>query len=250
MDVVSGHIGETLPTGAGRPLGIGSSRARTMPIQPLMEQVSIPVASAPVPLGTPIRRRLGRRLLALGVLVIAGLGLATHHGVGRYLVTSSSMEPTLQVGEQVAATNLGTPAIGDIVVFHPPVGARPTDPVCGASDQGSGSTQPCDTPLPQESSSIFVKRVVAGPGDYVSIVDGHVIRNGVREADSYIATCATDDSCNFPTPVRVPSGEYYLLGDNRGVSDDSRFWGPVPRAWIIGTVVRCSLLNTICNPVR
>jgi type IV secretory pathway protease TraF len=44
--------------------------------------------------------------------------------------------------------------------------------------------------------------------------------------------------------------EYYLLGDNRGVSDDSRFWGPVPSGWIIGTVVRCSLLDTICNPVR
>ncbi len=221
-----------------------------MPIHTVMDQLSMPAAPVPVPLGTPIRRRLGRRLLALGVLAAAGLGLATHHSVGRYRVTSSSMEPTLQVGEQVAAANLGTPAIGDIVVFHPPAGARPADPVCGASDQGSGSTQPCDTPLPQESSSIFVKRVVAGPGDYLSIVNGHVLRNGIREADSYIAPCARDDSCNFPTPVRVPAGEYYLLGDNRGVSDDSRFWGPVPRAWIIGTVVHCSLLNTHCHPVR
>jgi signal peptidase I len=250
MDVVPRHIGETLPTGARRPLALGSSRARTMPIQAEMEQVSMPAVPAPLPLGTPVRRRLGRRLLAVGVLAVVGLGLVMHHGVGRYRVTSSSMEPTLHVGEQVAAASLGAPAIGDIVVFHPPVGARPVDPVCGASDQGSGSTQPCDTPLSQESSSIFVKRVVAGPGDYVSIVGGHVIRNGVREADAYIAPCAGDDSCNFPTPVRVPAGEYYMLGDNRGVSDDSRFWGPVPRAWIIGTVVHCSWLNTICDPVR
>ena len=48
----------------------------------------------------------------------------------------------------------------------------------------------------------------------------------------------------------MPPDEYYLLGDNRGVSDDSRFWGPVPRAWIIGTVVDCSLLDTLCRPAR
>jgi signal peptidase I len=49
-------------------------------------------------------------------------------------------------------------------------------------------------------------------------------------------------------PIRVPAGEYYLLGDNRGVSDDSRYWGPVPSSWIIGTVVQCSLLDTVCHP--
>jgi signal peptidase I len=221
-----------------------------MPISAVMEQLSMPATPVPVPLGTPIRRRLGRRLLAVAALALAVLGLAMHHSVGRYRVTSSSMEPTLQVGEQVAAAGVGTPAIGDIVVFHPPSGARAVNPICGVSDQGSGSTQPCDTPLPQESSAIFVKRVVAGPGDFVSIVDGHVIRNGIREPDAYIAPCRGGEACNFPTPVRVPAGEYYLLGDNRGVSDDSRFWGPVPRAWIIGTVVRCSLLDTICHAVR
>jgi signal peptidase I len=213
-----------------------------------MEQLSTP--AVPVPLGTPIRRRLGRRALAVVALVVAGLGLVLHHSVGRYRVTSGSMEPTLQIGEQVSASSLGAPAIGDIVVFHPPVGARAVNPLCGVSDQGSGSTQPCGAPIPQESGSIYVKRVVAGPGDLISIVDGHVIRNGVRESDAYIATCTSGEACDFPTPIRVPAGEYYMLGDNRGVSDDSRFWGPVPRAWIIGTVVHCSWLDTICRPVR
>ena len=97
---------------------------------------------------------------------------------------------------------------------------------------------------------MFVKRVVAGPGDLISLVDGHVVRNGVRESDAYIAPCGPGSSCSFPTPVRVPAGEYYVLGDNRGSSDDSRFWGPVPAAWIIGTVVHCSLLDTVCHPVR
>jgi signal peptidase I len=99
-------------------------------------------------------------------------------------------------------------------------------------------------------SSVFVKRVVAGPGDLIAIEDGHVIRNGVRESDPYIAPCGPGASCSFPTAVRVPPGEYYLLGDNRGVSDDSRFWGPAPSSWIIGTVVHCSLLDTVCRAAR
>lgn len=213
-----------------------------------MEQLTTP--AAPVALGRPIQRRLGRRLLAVAGLALAGLGLVMHHSVANYKVTSGSMEPTLHVGERLAATSSIAPAIGDIVVFHPPAGARPTDPQCGASNQGSGSSQACGAPVAQESSAIFVKRVVAGPGDLVSILDGHVIRNGIREDDPYIAPCADDEACNFPTPVRVPAGEYYMLGDNRGVSDDSRFWGPVPRGWIMGTVVRCSLLDTVCRPVR
>jgi signal peptidase I len=122
--------------------------------------------------------------------------------------------------------------------------------VCGSGTQGSGSTQPCDLPVAQETRAVFVKPVVAGPGDVISLVNGHVIRNGVRQNGPYIAACRAGAVCSFPSPVKVPAGEYYMLGDNRGVSDDSRFWGPVPSAWILGTVVHCSLLDTVCHPVR
>ena len=213
-----------------------------------MDQLSTP--ALPVPLGRPVRRRIGRRLLAAGAIAVVGLGLSLHKTVKQYTVTSGSMEPTLQIGERVAADHSRDPAVGNIVVFHPPAGARPKDPVCGSGLQGSGSSEPCDVPVAQESGSVFVKRVVAGPGDLIAIVDGHVIRNGVRESDPYIAACGPDTACSFPTAVRVPPGEYYVLGDNRGVSDDSRFWGPVPGAWIIGTVVHCSLLDTVCHAVR
>ena len=210
----------------------------------------IAATPAPLPVGRPIRRRFGWHLAAVAVLVLLGVWLGVHKHVTRYTVTSGSMEPTLRVGERLAAVTHGSVKIGDIVVFHPPAGARPSDPVCGLGTQGTGSTQPCGLPVAQESRSIFVKRVVAGPGDVISIVDGHVVRNGVRQSEPYVAGCAAGGECSFPTPIRVPAGEYYVLGDNRGVSDDSRFWGPVPSAWIIGTVVRCSLLNTLCQSLR
>jgi len=219
-----------------------------VPISARMDQLSNPALA--VPLGRPVRRRIGRRLLAVAAIIVVGLGLALHKTVKQYTVTSGSMEPTLQIGERVAADRSGDPAVGDIVVFHPPAGARAKDPVCGSGLQGSGSSQPCDVPVAEESGSVFVKRVVAGPGDLIAIVNGHVIRNGVRESEPYITPCGPDAACSFPAAVRVPRGEYYVLGDNRGVSDDSRFWGPVPGAWIIGTVVHCSLLDTVCHAAR
>jgi signal peptidase I len=189
-------------------------------------------------------------LLGATALVLVGLWWGAHKDVKPYRVTSGSMQPTLQIGQRVVAEPGTRPAVGDIVMFHPPAGARPKDPVCGSAAQGAGSTQACDLPVAQESSAVFVKRVVAGPGDVISIVDGHVVRNGTRLSEPYIEPCGGEATCSFPTPIRVPAGEYYLLGDNRGVSDDSRYWGPVPSGWIIGTVVRCSLLDTVCHPSR
>src|SRR5271170_1142690 len=204
-----------------------------------------------LPVGRPVRRRVGRRALAVAILVLAGLWLLVHKQVEYYKVTSGSMEPTLQIGEQVAAESSHKPQIGDIVLFHPPAGARPSNPVCGSSDEGIGHTQPCGVPLPLESHSTFIKRMIAGPGDTVAIVNGHAVVNGVTDDEPYIEPCTGGEStCSFPTPVRVPAGDYYMLGDNRGTSDDSRFWGPVPAAWIIGTVVRCSDLRTVCHIVR
>jgi signal peptidase I len=202
----------------------------------------------PTPLGRPVRRRLGRCVLGVTALALVGAGLGFHKDVKPYRVTSGSMEPTLRIGQRVTAAPTSDPRIGDIVVFHPPAGARPRDPVCGSAAQGTGSTQACDLPVAQESGAVFVKRVVAGPGDVISIADGHVVRNGTRLNEPYVAPCGGEATCSFPTPIRVPAGEYYLLGDNRGVSDDSRYWGPVPSGWIIGTVVHCSLLDTVCHP--
>jgi signal peptidase I len=149
-----------------------------------------------------------------------------------YRIPSPSMVPTLDVGQRVLTNRLiEHPSVGDVVVFHPPHGADFQNPVCGNLNQGNGHPQACGEPTPQESSQTFIKRVVGGPGDTIQIINGHVYRNGVPEKDSYIVPCP---SCNFRTPIKIPPGDYFMMGDNRPDSEDSRYWGPVPDNWIIG----------------
>jgi signal peptidase I len=178
--------------------------------------------------------------LVLTVAIAVGLALLIQAFIVKpYRIPSPSMYPTLHPGQRVLTNRLiNHPSIGDIVVFHPPIGADPNPPMCGNPNQGrtaaNGHSQACDRPTGAESGQTFIKRVVAGPGDTIFISDGHVYRNGVREHDPYTAACGSDPSCNFLTPIKIPPGDYFMMGDNRGQSDDSRFWGPVPDKWIIG----------------
>ncbi len=175
--------------------------------------------------------------LVLTIAVAVGLALLIQAFVVKpYRIPSQSMEPTLDVGQRVLTNRLiDHPSIGDVVVFHPPHGAdNQDDPRCGNPNQGAGHPQACGMPTASESSQTFIKRVVAGPGDTLSIINGHVYRNGVREQDSYIEPCGGAPSCTFRKAIKIPPGDYFMMGDNRGESDDSRFWGPVPDKWIIG----------------
>jgi signal peptidase I len=157
-----------------------------------------------------------------------------------YRIPSVSMVPTLKVGQRILVNRLSThPKLGDVVVFHPPDGATPANAgvqaYCGNSAEGFGKDQPCGTPTANESSQTFVKRVVGLPGDTLRISGGHVYRNGTEEKGSYIQPCTEGNGqCTFSKTITVPAGMYYMMGDNRGLSDDSRFWGPVPQKWIIG----------------
>ncbi len=59
--------------------------------------------------------------------------------------------------------------------------------------------------------------------------------NGVEKTDEpYIIPCGSAAACNMPKTIKIPPDHYFMMGDNRGASDDSRFWGPVPKEWIIG----------------
>jgi len=185
-------------------------------------------------------------LVELVVIVVVALGLALGIQalvVKPYRIPSPSMVPLLIPGQRVLVDRIGThfhdPAIGDVLVFHPPAGA--TDDTgfingkCGNPQQGEGRPQPCDQPTPKRSQENFIKRVVGLPGDRLEIRDCHVIRNARPEQDRYIRACSPGaDGSTFAQPIVVPPGHYFMMGDNRGESDDSRFWGPVPKAWVIG----------------
>ena len=153
-----------------------------------------------------------------------------------YQIPSESMEPTLDVGQRVLVNrflyHFTDPSIGDIVVFHPPAGAD-QGMECG---EPHPSSQPCAKPTAERSDQNFIKRVVAGPGDTVAIRNGHPVVNGVIKRDEpYTLPCGVNGGgCDFPEPITVPPDHYFMMGDNRGASDDSRYWGPVPRDWIIG----------------
>ena len=182
-------------------------------------------------------------VVELIVVVAAALGIALLFQafiVKPYKIPSGSMLPTLQINQRILVDRIGndfsSPHIGDIIVFHPPknYSAGCADPAEGQLRSGQDGTAACAVAQRQPSSETFVKRVVGLPGDRISIRNGHVYRNGVREHDSYIAPCNDGNACSFPQTIAVPRGDYYMMGDNRGDSDDSRFWGPVPRSWIIG----------------
>jgi signal peptidase I len=171
------------------------------------------------------------------VLIIAcavGLAFAVQAwAVKPYQIPSGSMEPTLEVGERVIVNRLGThfgdPEIGDIVVFHPPVGPR-----CGAPHLDD---EVCPTPAAEDTDTNFIKRVVAGPGDRLSIHNGHPVVNGVEATEDFTVPCRASSQCDFPKPITVPEDHYFVMGDNRPSSDDSRFWGPIPKEWIIGQAI-------------
>ncbi len=151
-----------------------------------------------------------------------------------YQIPSGSMEPTLDIGQRVLVNrfiyHFTSPKIGDIVVFHPPAGAARGNE-CGVPRDPN---EACPTPTPEMDSENFIKRIVAGPGDTVSIRNGHPVVNGKIAKESFIMPCNGGSACNLPKQIKIPAGDYFMMGDNRGSSDDSRFWGPVPQKWFIG----------------
>jgi signal peptidase I len=184
-----------------------------------------------------------RSLLELVLTLAVAIGLALliqAFLVKPYRVPTGSMLPTLGINQRILVNRRDThPEIGDVVVFHPPRGADLDTGQCGNPQQGFSAAaialaRPCDRPLPSASAQTFVKRIVGVSGDVLQIVGGHVIRNGQREPDAYITACGGAAECTFSQSIRVPAGDDYMMGDNRGDSDDSRYWGPVPQRDIIG----------------
>lgn len=88
---------------------------------------------------------------------------------------------------------------------------------------------------PLDRSKSFIKRVVGLPGDTVEIREGQVYVNGKHLPEPYVPP-QSEDLANF-SATRIPKGEYFVMGDHRISSNDSRIFGPVPRNFIYGKAV-------------
>jgi signal peptidase I len=170
------------------------------------------------------RKRLRRALAETAVIIVVAVllaGLVRTFAFQTFWVPSASMTPTLGVYDRIlvqkAFFTWHDVREGDIVVFsHPPL------------DQCPG---------PQEGD--LVKRVIALPGQTIYSSGNSIYVNGRLLAEPYLPRY---DPLGPPIassqhPYRVPPGEFYLLGDNRSDSCDSRYWGPIEGSSIIGKVV-------------
>jgi signal peptidase I len=165
-------------------------------------------------------------LLTIAIAVAAVLAIKAWV-VNPYRIPSSSMEPTLhcaepgdgcaaQFSDRVLANrfiyHFKEPERGDIVVFETPPEAR--------SRCGAGGT--------------FVKRLIGLPGERIAQREGVVYVDGKRLDEPYLDPGQRDDM-TFPER-RIASDRYFMMGDNRGQSCDSRVWGAIPEDNIIGEV--------------
>ncbi|MGH2484541.1 MAG: signal peptidase I [Ktedonobacterales bacterium] len=151
--------------------------------------------------------RLLREVLEVAVITLL-LFVVVRAVVQNYRVEGPSMMPTLQNHQYILVDKLtyffGSPHRGDVIVFE----------------------------YPKDTSEDFVKRIVGVPGDTVQVANnGQVSVNGVAINEPYVNDLGNPYGA---TTVTLNPNQYFVLGDNRGDSSDSRAWGPVPRNDIIG----------------
>jgi signal peptidase I len=179
-------------------------------------------------------------LVELVTIVAVALGLAL--GIQAFFVKpfripSESMEPTLDVGQRVLVWRLGlrygTPKKGDVMVFKPPKGAD--EGQCGIPGfNPEEAHQACKRATKERSNTNYIKRIVGTGGDLLSVKRGRVYINNKLQKEPFIRPSANCSICQLENPIRIPKGYYFMMGDNRGESADSREWGPIPKQWMIG----------------
>lgn len=152
-----------------------------------------------------------REIVETVVLTIL-IFVVVRFAVQSYYVDGISMEPTLHNTEHIMVNKLvylfHAPQRGDIIVF-----AAPPNP-----------------------SQDYVKRIVGLPGDIITVKNTTVIVDGVTLNETYVAPQNQGNPYAYKplTNIVVPANDYFVLGDNRAVSSDSRDWGFVPRGNIVG----------------
>jgi signal peptidase I len=175
------------------------------------------------------------------IVIVVGLSIAflvQNFLVKPYLIPSESMTPTLEIGQRILVDRTAylrqDPQVGDVVVFHPPKDIEGFSPCAAAFTR---KDQACSKEKSEPDSIAYIKRIVAQAGDSLTIKDGLPVVNGqiIRPQGYKIIPCSIGgQGCNYSDPITVPKDHYFVMGDNRGGSLDSRFWGPLPREWLIG----------------
>ena len=161
-------------------------------------------------------RALGEWVGILGVALIATL-LIRSFLFQSFYIPSVSMVPTLDVGDRIIvskiSTTLGSSQRGDVIVF-----ARPPRESCG------GGNDVID----------LVKRVIGLPGETISSSRDSILINGKPLHETWGTTAPLGREIGT---VVIPPNQYFMMGDNRNASCDSRFWGTLPRKYVVGKVV-------------
>lgn len=174
--------------------------------------------------GGPRRPSRSAKRWAVEWIVIILIALAVAFGVRTFVaqtffVPSTSMYPTLKAGDRIVvnklAFHLGSVQRGDIVVFKTP---KAEDGKCGGA------------PVPD-----LVKRVIGLPGEEISAKGGQVYITGKYLPEPWLPKVRSTFTATFG-PEKIPKGDYFMMGDNRVESCDSRIWGPVTGSSFVGKV--------------
>jgi signal peptidase I len=183
------------------------------PVEPFV--VATP-ESDPIVNTTSVRRRRRRRVVVEWVVIVIAAVLVSFimrtFAFQTFFIPSASMEPTLQIGDRIIVSKLsvdfGTIHRGDIVVFKAPPAENCGEPVTD-----------------------LVKRVIGIPGDHLRSVGNTIYVNGNKLDQTWTYTKPFGQAIG---EVTVKSGQYFMMGDNRADSCDSRMWGTVAKKDIIG----------------
>lgn len=145
-------------------------------------------------------------IIALAIVVPVRMFIAQP-----FVVSGSSMVPTFENGEYLIVDEisyiLGEPSRGDVVIFR----------------------------YPNDTKKFFIKRIIGLPGETVDVNGNEVTiynkenEDGIKLSQPYLKT-----SSGIKTRTELTDDEYFVMGDNRGASSDSRIWGPVPKNLLIG----------------
>lgn len=174
-------------------------------------------------------RALIRELIETAILALL-IFLALQSSVQNFRVEGSSMEPTLSTGQYLLVNKIVYFHLspGDLKRLWPFADVDRSEPLFAFHPPRHGEI--IIFHFPRDETRDFVKRVIGVAGDEVEIRRGTVFVNGVRLDEPYI----THPSEASMPRMTVPPDSYFVLGDNRRASNDSRDWGPVPAKNVVG----------------